>query len=86
MKIVFGWIGRFALVAIGTVLLLQFYYFACVGWYSRFDPSATAFMRSHMDVVKQKNPDAKPEQQWVPYARISDHTVSNELVSAISGN
>ena len=73
MKIVFGWIGRFALVAIGTVLLLQFYYFACVGWYSRFDPSATAFMRSHMDVVKQKNPDAKPEQQWVPYARISDH-------------
>ena len=73
MKVVLGWIGRLALVAIGTVLLLQLYYFACVGWYSRFDPSTTAFMRSHMGLVREKNPNAKLEQQWVPYSRISDN-------------
>jgi monofunctional biosynthetic peptidoglycan transglycosylase len=67
------WLSRIALVAVGTVLLLQVWYFACVGWYSRVDPSSTAFIRSHMEAVRQKNPDAQPDQRWVPYARISDH-------------
>ncbi len=73
MKIVFGWIARLVTVAIGVVLLLQLYYFACVGWYSHFDPSTTAFMQSHMAAVREKNPNAKLEQRWMPYARISDH-------------
>ena len=72
MKTVLGWVGRLALVAIGTALMVQLYYFACVGWYSRFDPSSTAFMRSHMATLREKNPNAKIEQQWVPYARIAD--------------
>ena len=72
MRTVLAWTGRLALVAVGTVLLLQLYYFAWTGWYSRFDPTNTAFMRSHMAVVLEKNPNAKLEQQWVPYSRISD--------------
>lgn len=73
MKTVTRWIARLATVAIGVVLLLQVYYFACVGWYSRFDPSTTAFMRSHMALVRAKHPDTKFDQQWIPYARISDN-------------
>jgi monofunctional biosynthetic peptidoglycan transglycosylase len=73
MRTVFGWIGRLALVAIGLVLMLQVYYFVCIGWYTHVDPGSTAFMRSHMALVREKNPNAKMEHQWVPYARISDH-------------
>ncbi len=73
MRTVLGWIARLVLVAIGVVLLLQLYYFAMIGWYTRVDPSSTAFMRSHMELVKEKNPDAKMERQWTPYSRISDH-------------
>ncbi len=73
MKLVLRWLGRIATVCIGVVLLLQVYYFVCIGWYRHFDPSNTAFMRSHMALVQQKNPNAKLDQRWVPYARISDN-------------
>ena len=72
MKRVLGWIGRLALAAIGFVIVLELYFFVMVGWYSRVDPSSTAFMRSHMALVREKNPDAKLQHQWVPYAKISD--------------
>ena len=72
MKFVLRWLGRLATVAVGVVLLLQVYYFACIGWYKHVDPSNTAFMRSHLALAQQKNPNAKMDHQWVPYARISD--------------
>ena len=73
MTIVWRWLGRLAAVAVGTVLLLQVYYFVCIGWYRFVDPSDTAFMRSHMALVREKNPDARMEHRWVPYARLSDN-------------
>ncbi len=73
MKTIVVWLGRLAAVVVGTVLLLQVYYFVCIGWYRHFDPSDTAFMRSHMALVKAKTPNATMQHQWVPYARISDH-------------
>jgi len=73
MKVVLRWLGRLVAVAVGVVLLLQVYYFVCIGWYKHADPSNTAFMRSHLALAQQKNPNAKMEHQWVPYARISDH-------------
>ena len=73
MTIVLRWLGRLVLVVLGLVLLLQVYYFACIGWYRHADPSNTAFMRSHLALAREKNPNARMEHQWVPYARISDH-------------
>ena len=73
MSVALRWLGRAVTVAIGLVLMLQLYYFACIGWYRYVDPSSTAFMRSHMALVREKNPDAKLDHRWVPYGRISDH-------------
>ncbi len=73
MKGVVKWTLRAVGLALVLVLLLQLYFFAMTGWYARVDPSSTAFMRSQMALVRARNPDAKMEQQWVPYARISDN-------------
>ena len=73
MKVVLRWLGRIAAVVVGVVVLLQVYYFVAIGWYRFVDPSSTAFMRSHMALVREKNPNAKMEHQWVPYARLSDN-------------
>jgi monofunctional biosynthetic peptidoglycan transglycosylase len=73
VKTVLRWLGRLATVAIGFVLVLQLYYFASVGYYAHVNPSSTAFMKSHLALAREQNPNAKLEYQWVPYARISDH-------------
>ena len=67
------WLGRLVAVAIAMVVWLQVGYFACIGYYRYADPSQTAFMRSHMAVVRQTRTAATMEHRWVPYARISDH-------------
>ena len=84
MTTVLRWIGRLAAVAIGMVLLLQLWYFACIGWYRFHDPSTTAFMRSHMALVRKQNPNARLEQQWVPYAQVSDH-LKRAVITAEDG-
>ena len=61
------------LVVLGLVLLLQVYYFACIGWYRHARSVETAFMRSQLALAREKNPNARIEHRWVPYARISDH-------------
>ncbi len=73
MKRALRWLGRLVAVAVGLVVLLQVYYFVVIGSYRFVDPSDTAFMRSHMALAREKNPDAAMEQRWVPYARISDN-------------
>ena len=84
MRTVLGWLGRLALVAIGTVLLLQLYYFARVGWYAHFEPGSTAFMKSHIAQLREKNPDAKLDYRWVPYARISEQ-LKRAVITAEDG-
>ncbi len=84
MTTVLRWIVRLGAVALGMVLLLQLWYFACIGWYRFHDPSSTAFMRSHMALVREKDPSARMEQRWVPYAQISDH-LKRAVITAEDG-
>ena len=72
MRTALRWSLRIVAALVACVLLLQLWFFACVGWYRDHDPSSTAFMRSHMALVREKNPNATMAHQWVPYARISD--------------
>jgi monofunctional biosynthetic peptidoglycan transglycosylase len=67
------WAAGVAALLFGLVVLIQLYFFAMTGWYARVNPSSTAFMRSHMALVDERTPGAKLQQQWVPYARISDN-------------
>jgi monofunctional biosynthetic peptidoglycan transglycosylase len=70
-------VARFVLWTIGIafalVVLFEGYFFAMTGWYAHVDPSSTSFMRSQMEIVREKNPKVPMQHQWVPYARISEN-------------
>ncbi len=65
-------------IALGTlmalaalVLLVQFWFFCKVVWYSMQAPGSTPIMRSAMAELRETRPDAKLNYQWVDYDRIS---------------
>ncbi|MFL6674070.1 MAG: monofunctional biosynthetic peptidoglycan transglycosylase [Massilia sp.] len=67
------WIKWLFLGPLLAVLLLQLYFFLMVCWWSRFNPSSTSMMRGQLEALRETNPNAKLEQQWVPYNRISSN-------------
>ncbi len=78
----FWWLllrGVLALLLIIT--LYQLWLFAHIAWWVNHNPSTTAFMEQRLDVMQETNPDAKLEQQWVPYNRISNH-LKRALIAA----
>jgi monofunctional biosynthetic peptidoglycan transglycosylase len=58
---------------VAAVLLLQGWYFAHIVYWSRFNPSSTAFMERRVEALREKKPKAVLRHQWVPYERISMH-------------
>ncbi len=52
-------------------LLAQLWFFAHIVYWSEYPPSATAFMERRLEALREKNPRARLEHQWVPYERIS---------------
>ena len=71
MKSIFKALGLVVLGLITCVLVLQFWYFAHVLWWVRNDPDSTAFMREQLAVLQQKDPRARLDHRWVPYAQIA---------------
>jgi monofunctional biosynthetic peptidoglycan transglycosylase len=67
------WVKWIFLGPILAVLLLQLYFFAQVCWWSYFNPSSTSFMREQLALLRETNPKAQLEHQWVPYQRISSN-------------
>lgn len=58
-----------ALVVVAAAL--QLWFFAHVLYWSRFNPSTTAFMERRLETLRAKRPAARLVHQWVPYERIS---------------
>lgn len=54
-------------------VLLQTYFLLQICWWVHVNPSSTSFMRHQLDLLQEKNPDAKLQQKWVPYAKISNN-------------
>ncbi len=65
------WLGWILAAAFAGVLLLQSWYFAQVLWLRWVNPVSTAFMEARLETLREKNPQARLKQQWVPYERIS---------------
>ncbi|MBC7456346.1 MAG: monofunctional biosynthetic peptidoglycan transglycosylase [Massilia sp.] len=66
-----GWIKWLFLGPLLIVLLVQLYFFLQICWWSRVNPKMTSFMDAQLGVLRQTNPRAALEQQWVPYRAIS---------------
>jgi monofunctional biosynthetic peptidoglycan transglycosylase len=77
--------GRLTLLVLGLVLLYQLWIFAHVVWWNFFNPSASAFMETRLEVLQEKNPEAKLRHRWVPYSRISLN-LKRALVAAEDAN
>ncbi len=59
------------LVPVVLVLALQLYYFVQIWWWVEHNPTSTSFMRQQLAVLREKNPNARLQFQWVDYERIS---------------
>jgi monofunctional biosynthetic peptidoglycan transglycosylase len=67
----FSW--RLLLLTLIALTLLQFWFFACIWYWSVYNPDSTAFMRSRLEKIREEQPDAKLQYLFVPYQRISPH-------------
>ena len=71
MKALVRWLGIALLAVFTFVLLVQFWYFAHVLWWTRSNPDTTRFMRDQLAALRQKDPSARLRHTWVPYNRIA---------------
>ena len=51
--------------------LVQGWFFAHLVYFREFSPASTAFMERRLETLREKDPHAKLQRQWVPYERIS---------------
>jgi len=63
------WRGLVALV--GLVLVYQLWIFLHICWWINHNPDTSSFMEDRLEVMQEKNPQAKLRHKWVPYKRIS---------------
>lgn len=71
MKTVGIWIKRLLALAVLLFLLYQLWVLGCLLWWTRSNPGNTRFMDLRLSELRVKKPEARLQQQWVPYARIS---------------
>ena len=70
---------------LALVLLLQAWYFVHICWWINHNPASTAFMRSQLEKLQEKNPKATLQHKWVPYNRISVH-LKRAIIAAEDAN
>jgi len=59
------------MAVLALVVLLQFWFFCKVVWYSMQPPSSTPIMRAAIAQLRETRPDAELRYQWVNYDDIS---------------
>jgi monofunctional biosynthetic peptidoglycan transglycosylase len=66
-------VWRLFLLALIALTLVQFWFLACVWYWSSHNPETTAFMRGRIEQLREERPGARLRHQWVPYRSISIH-------------
>lgn len=70
---VWRFIRRLILVLIALLLAYQCWLFGMVLWWKWNNPQQTSFMSIRLHELREKNPKASLQYQWVPYDKISIH-------------
>ena len=73
MRLILRGIAYLLLLALGLLVLVQFWFLVHIGYWISNNPESTAFMRARLEILQEDNPKARLRQQWVPYNRISGH-------------
>ena len=85
MKKIWSWFWKIAAIGFALLFIYQIWVFVHLLWWIKFNPSTTAFMESRLAIMREVNPDAKLQYQWVPYAKISNN-LKSALVAAEDAN
>lgn len=72
-------------VPLVLLLLIQAWYLLHIVWWVNHNPTSTAFMRTQLEKLQEKNPNAKLQHTWVPYNRISVH-LKRAIIAAEDAN
>ncbi|MEQ1913601.1 MAG: monofunctional biosynthetic peptidoglycan transglycosylase [Sideroxydans sp.] len=64
---------RIVIALFALLVLYQFWLFAHIVWWIKFDPASSAFMEDRLEVMQDKNPKAELKHQWVDYPKISNN-------------
>lgn len=76
---------RYAAALIGLLLAFfiayQAYVLLKLWWWDDHNPASTAFMDARLTQMREKNPNARLQQQWMPYEKISSHLKRAILVA-----
>jgi monofunctional biosynthetic peptidoglycan transglycosylase len=70
---------------LALLLLIQAWYLLHIYWWVNHNPTSTAFMRTQLEKLQEKNPKAKLQHAWVPYNRISVH-LKRAIIAAEDAN
>jgi len=73
MQAFFRLLKRLLLIAFALLLSYQGWLFGWVMWWKYHPPQETHFMAIRLAELREKNPQAKLQYQWVPYEKISSH-------------
>lgn len=60
-------------LALGLLAAYELWVFGHVWWWVEHNPASTAFMADRLERMREREPKLRLRQQWVPYARISNH-------------
>lgn len=75
-------ITLFLLLALLAVLpVVNAWYYAQILWWAQHAPESTAFMQRRLEHMREANPKARLQHQWVPYSRIAG-TLKRAVVAA----
>lgn len=84
MRIIFRTFKRLIIWALIFILLLQVWFFAQLLWWKWNNPVITSFMSIRLNELKEKNPHAKLQHQWIEYNNISIH-LKRAVIAAEDG-
>ncbi|HMM53918.1 MAG TPA: monofunctional biosynthetic peptidoglycan transglycosylase [Candidatus Desulfobacillus sp.] len=70
---IWRWLRRGLALLVLCLLAWQGWYLGWVVWWKYFNPSTTSFMSLRLEELREKDPKAELNKQWVPYERISNH-------------
>ena len=73
MKNVLRFTGWLALAAAAIFLAVQLSFLVRIWWWRDHNPQTTAFMDASLERLRAKKPEARLQQKWVGYDRISPH-------------
>ncbi len=59
------------LIALGALVVVQFWFLIHLWYWVDHDPGVTAFMQARLERMHEKNPRAVLRQEWVAYNRIA---------------